>query len=167
MRSPEKHTFARFALISVVAFAVTLLIAVPLSEAKRSDEADDPSRAMGGVEDVNSENYYDIVGHDQFVLLEFYAVWCGHCRKFSPIYEEFGKYIRIRPELQGRVVVGKVNAPTEPRIRRRYRISGYPTVILVPPNKHVGVEFTDNRNFNGLLDFVEREMAKKEYAIIE
>ncbi|KAK7201186.1 Thioredoxin [Novymonas esmeraldas] len=151
---------ARLALIAMAALVVTFLVAIPLLEAKRSYAANSPSRPMEGVEDVNAENYYDVVGHDQFVLLEFYADWCGYCRDFAPIYAEFGKYVRIRPELQERLIVGKVNAPSAGRIQRRYKVDGYPTVVLVPPNKHVGIEFTDNRDFNELLAFVEREMAK-------
>ncbi|CBZ27887.1 conserved hypothetical protein [Leishmania mexicana MHOM/GT/2001/U1103] len=167
MLSRKARAFARLALILAVTFITAVLIAIPLLEARRGFDGNSPSRKMEGVEEVNSENYYDIVGHDQFVLLEFYAVWCGYCREFASVYDEFGKYVRIRPELQERLVVGKVNAPDEVRIQRRYKISGYPTVILVPPNQHAGVEFTENRNFNQLLDFVEREMAKQEYAITE
>ncbi|TPP51959.1 hypothetical protein CGC20_4880 [Leishmania donovani] len=90
-----------------------------------SFDGNNPSREMEGVEEANPESYFDLLG----------------------------KYVRIRPEMQQRLVVGKVNAPNEARIQRRYKVSGYPTVIMVPPNKHAGVEFTGNRNFNQLLDF--------------
>ncbi|AYU79666.1 conserved hypothetical protein [Leishmania infantum JPCM5] len=68
--------------------------------------------------------------------------------------------------MQQRLVVGKVNAPNEARIQRRYKVSGYPTVIMVPPNKHAGVEFTGNRNFNQLLDFVERERWRRRSTLL-
>lgn len=167
MPSRKARTFARLALIFAVTFITAVLIAIPLLEARRNFDGNNPSRKMEGVEEVNSENYFDLVGHDRFVLLEFYAEWCGYCREFASLYDEFGKYVRTRPELQQRLVVGKVNAPNEARIQRRYKVSSYPTVVLVPPNKHTGVEFTENRNFNQLLGFVEREMAKKEYAVTE
>ncbi|GET89425.1 hypothetical protein, conserved [Leishmania tarentolae] len=167
MASRKARTFSRLALTFVVTFIVIFLIAVPPLHARGSSDSDIPSREMESVEEVHLGNYYDLVGHDQFVLLQFYADWCAYCREFSSLYDEFGQYVRIRPELGGRLLVGKVNGPKETRLQRRYKISGYPTVILVPPNKHAGPEFIDDRNFHQLLDFVQSEMAKAEYAITE
>ncbi|KAG5499506.1 hypothetical protein JIQ42_04979 [Leishmania sp. Namibia] len=164
--SLKTRTFASRALLFVATLVVTSLVAIPLLEAKRVFDGDRPSRVMEGIEDISSENYYDVVGNDQFVLLEFYSDRCGFCRGFASVYEEFGKYVRIRPELQERLVVGKVNSLNETRIQRRYKIKGYPTVVLIPPNRHAGVQFTGKRGFNELLAFVQRGM-EKEYAIAD
>lgn len=152
----------RYATIVFIVFVVALLVAVPLLGAKRGGTAEptDPTREMEGVEDVNSENYYDIVGHDRYVLLEFYAEWCGHCRDFSPLYAELGQYVQLRPDLVDKLIVAKVNSPENKRIQKRYKIEGYPTVLLVPPHSHTGIEFYNTRDFNELVKFVETELAK-------
>ncbi|CAG9576360.1 conserved hypothetical protein [Leishmania major strain Friedlin] len=167
MASRKMCTFARLVPIFAVTFITAALIAIPLLEARHNFDGNNPSRKMEGVEEVNSENYFDLVGRNRFVLLEFYVDWCRYCREFASLYDEFGKYVQARSELQQRLVVGKVNALNEALIQRQYNVSSYPTVILVPPNKHTGVVFTENRNFNQLLNFVEREMVKKEYAVTE
>ncbi|KAG5476638.1 hypothetical protein CUR178_03811 [Leishmania enriettii] len=165
--SLKTRTFASRALLFVATLVVTSLVAITLLEAKRVFHGDRPSRVMEGIVDISSENYYDVVGNDQFVLLEFYSDGCSFCRDFASVYEELGKYALIRPELQEKLVVGKVDSPSETRIQRRYKIKGYPTVVLVPPNRHAGVHFTGKRDFNELLAFVQREMEKKEYAIAD
>jgi protein disulfide-isomerase-like protein len=158
--SMRTRSLLRLTTIFVVTFVVTFLIAVPILEAKRGDRAMGPSREMEGVEDVNSENYYDVVGHDRYVLLEFYADWCGHCKDFAPIYGDFAKYVQYRPELVDKLIVAKINSPDNRRIERRYKIQGYPTVLLVPPHSHTGIEFQHTRDMNTLVEFVEKHVLK-------
>lgn len=58
------------------------------------------------------------------VLVDFWASWCGPCRMFSPIVDEFAE------ENEGRVKVGKVNIDEEPELASRYGVMSIPTAIL-------------------------------------
>ncbi len=58
------------------------------------------------------------------VLVDFWASWCGPCRMFSPIVDEFAQ------ENQGKVQVGKVNIDDEPDLAARYGVMSIPTAIL-------------------------------------
>lgn len=57
-------------------------------------------------------------------LVDFWASWCGPCRMFAPIVDEFAG------EHQADVVVGKVNIDEEPDLAARYGVMSIPTAIL-------------------------------------
>jgi len=58
------------------------------------------------------------------VLVDFWADWCGPCRMFSPIVDEFAE------ENAGAVKVGKVNVDEQPDLASRYGVMSIPTAIL-------------------------------------
>ena len=58
-------------------------------------------------------------------LIEFYAPWCGHCKKLEPIYEEVGKHF-----LNSNIHVVKVDATKYTRSANNFEVRGYPTIIL-------------------------------------
>ena len=58
------------------------------------------------------------------VLVDFWASWCGPCKMFSPIVDEFAQ------ENQGRVKVGKINIDEEPDLAAQFRVMSIPTAML-------------------------------------
>jgi thioredoxin 1 len=58
------------------------------------------------------------------VLVDFWAEWCGPCRRLTPIVEALAK------ELTGKVTVGKLNVDENPGVAGKYNIKGIPTLLL-------------------------------------
>merc|ERR1712032_30511 len=58
------------------------------------------------------------------VLVDFYAPWCGHCRKFEPLYKELAKKVKHVKTLK----IMKLDA-TRNEIEGM-QINGFPTIIL-------------------------------------
>lgn len=58
----------------------------------------------------------------------FYAEWCGHCKKFKPIYEdELPKLIK---EHEINCTIDDIDADKNEELVKKYGVKGFPTVIL-------------------------------------
>lgn len=59
-------------------------------------------------------------------VIDFYADWCGPCRKVAPIMEE------IAQKYEGEIVVYKVNVDKEQKLSTIFKIKNIPTVFFLP-----------------------------------
>jgi len=56
-------------------------------------------------------------------LIEFYAPWCGHCRRLEPTYQA------VAAKLAGQVRVGKVDGTQNTALMARFPVRGFPTIF--------------------------------------
>ena len=66
----------------------------------------------------------EVLGADKPVLVDFWATWCMPCRMLAPTIEELAE------DLEGKVIVGKVNVDDDPDLARKYRVASIPTLIV-------------------------------------
>lgn len=59
-----------------------------------------------------------------FVLVDFYADWCGPCQALSPVLD-------ILTEAQDKVKIVKVNVDTDPSIAQEYGVMSMPTLLML------------------------------------
>ena len=89
------------------------------------------------------------------VLVEFYAPWCGHCKSLAPEYEKLAFELRKVDS----VVIAKMDATANEA--NGVNIKGFPTIKFYPANNKNPVEFEGERNFEGLLKFVNEKASIK------
>lgn len=66
-----------------------------------------------------------------FVLVDFWASWCGPCRMVAPIVDQ------LADDYKGKVTVGKLNIDEHPDAAFRYGVQSIPTLILFNDGKVV------------------------------
>ena len=72
----------------------------------------------------------EIINSDKPVLLDFWAPWCGPCRKVGPILEEIaGERSDIK--------IGKINVDEQPELASQFRVMSIPTLIVIKDGKIV------------------------------
>ena len=69
-----------------------------------------------------------VLDSQKFVLLEAYAPWCGHCKKFEPIYKQLAENLQNETEIE--LVKFDATANEHPTLQ----IQGFPTIKLYKPD---------------------------------
>ena len=72
----------------------------------------------------------EVINSSKKVLVDFYADWCGPCRRMSPILDEFA---RENPNIK----VVKVNVSDGGAILGKYGIRGLPTLIVFQGGREI------------------------------
>ncbi|KAL6983171.1 Protein disulfide-isomerase 5-2 [Sarracenia purpurea var. burkii] len=81
----------------------------------------------GKVLELNESNFDAAISSFDYVFVDFYAPWCGHCKRLSP---ELDKAASILAGLKEPILIGKVNADKFTRLADKYEIDGFPTLKI-------------------------------------
>lgn len=73
----------------------------------------------------------EVNGSTEALLVDFWADWCGPCKKIAPVLDE------IAAEQAGKLRVGKLNVDENPDAGRRFGVLSIPTMILFKDGKEV------------------------------
>ena len=101
------------------------------------------------VQTLTDTNFDDsVIKAGRPVVVDFWAEWCGPCRRLAPTIDE------LATEYDGRVVVGKLNVDENPAIQSRFAIMGIPTVLIFKGGEVVEqvVGLADKSAFKKLID---------------
>jgi thioredoxin 1 len=81
---------------------------------------------------IKDEEFEDkVLKAEKFVLLDFWAEWCGPCKMLAPILDEISK------EIGDDVQVAKIDIDSNPDTPSKYGVRGIPTLMLFKDGKVV------------------------------
>ncbi|MFG1954094.1 thioredoxin [Micromonospora sp. NPDC048830] len=74
--------------------------------------------------ELTTANFDEVTGSDGIVLVDFWAEWCGPCKRFAPVYERSS-------EKHPDIVFGKVDTEAQQALAAKFDIRSIPTVMAV------------------------------------
>lgn len=76
--------------------------------------------------EINDSNYDELVAQGKPMVLDFWATWCGPCRKVGPTIQE------LADEYEGQAIIGKVNIEEDADdLVAEFGIRNVPTILFI------------------------------------
>lgn len=73
--------------------------------------------------DLTKDNFEEVIENNDFVIVDFWAPWCGPCKGFAPVYEQVS-------ESYPDIVFAKVNTEEQQELAGHFQIRSIPTLMM-------------------------------------
>eukprot|EP01112_Ceratiomyxa_fruticulosa_P017524 TRINITY_DN5472_c0_g1_i3.p1 TRINITY_DN5472_c0_g1~~TRINITY_DN5472_c0_g1_i3.p1 ORF type:complete len:354 (-),score=91.55 TRINITY_DN5472_c0_g1_i3:75-1136(-) len=112
-----------------------------------------PKKPASAVVILTPSNFDEIVNDaTKDVLVEFYAPWCGHCKKLAPDYEVIARAYENEPN----VVIANLDADAHKDLASRFEVTGFPTIKWFPKDNKAGEKYEGPRDIESFVNFINR-----------
>uniref|UniRef100_A0A671Y1K0 Protein disulfide-isomerase n=1 Tax=Sparus aurata TaxID=8175 RepID=A0A671Y1K0_SPAAU len=100
--------------------------------------------------DYGDDDFESKIGTHDLALVEFFAPWCGHCKRLAPEYET------AATRLKGSVPLVKVDCTSNSNTCSKYGVSGYPTLKIFRDGEDSG-PYDGPRTADGIVSFLKKQ----------
>jgi thioredoxin len=74
--------------------------------------------------DLTKDNFDEVASSSDFMIIDFWAPWCGPCKQFGPLFEETAKKYTD-------ITFAKVNTEEEQELAGHFQIRSIPTLMIM------------------------------------
>jgi len=93
----------------------------------------------------------------KYVMVEFYAPWCAHCKQMAPAYEDLGAVFSKESD----VVIAKVDATVENELATKYDVTNFPTIKWFSKDSDTPTNYGGGRSLKQLVSWVNNRAEKR------
>jgi len=115
------------------------------------------------VVDLTPANFDAIALSGKPALVEFFAPWCGHCKKLAPTWEELADSFSASHK---QVTIAKLDGDAHKDLSAKYGITGFPTIKWFDGSDGLPEDYTGGRGLEQLQEYItERTKARPKKAV--
>ena len=136
-------------LLIIISYLQPLQKNINIQQTSESNESNKSNESNESNEVNESNESNEANESNKLKIILYFAHWCGHCKNFLPIWNEFKKN-----NTNSHLEISEVDCEADNEICNNNNIKGFPTVILYKNNQ--SHEFNDERSISALNTFINK-----------